>query len=180
MSRERMNIGEAAAASGVSAKMIRYYESIGLVRAAGRTASGYRIYDGIDVNRLRFVRRARDLGFPVERIRLLLDLWGDRARSNAEVRDLAAEQVATLAQRIAELEAMRKTLLHLVQACHGDGRPDCPILEDLATPPSARPAPTAAAESRPPGSRRHGPPSAPDRRDAAGRRSAGPPAGPRS
>jgi len=175
-----MNIGEAAAASGVSAKMIRYYESIGLVRAAGRTASGYRIYDESDVNRLRFVRRARDLGFPVERIRLLLDLWGDRARSNAEVRDLAAEQVAALAQRIAELEAMRKTLLHLVQACHGDGRPDCPILEDLATPPSARPAPTAAAESRPPGSRRHGPPSAPDRRDAAGRRSAGPPAGPRS
>ena len=114
-----MNIGQAAAASGVSAKMIRYYDSIGLVRPAGRSASGYRVYDDNDVNRLRFVRRARDLGFPVERIRLLLDLWRDRQRANSEVKELAAEQVAALGRRIGELEAMRQALLHLVQACHG-------------------------------------------------------------
>jgi Cu(I)-responsive transcriptional regulator len=171
-----MNIGQAAAASGVSAKMIRYYESIGLMPAASRTGSGYRTYGEAEVNTLRFIRRARDLGFPVESIRLLLDLWRDRARSNAEVRALAEEQVASLAARIAELEAMRRTLLHLVHACHGDGRPDCPILDDLATEPS----PSAEPGTRPPASRRHGPPSAPGRRGAAGRRSAGPPAIPRS
>lgn len=173
--RGAMNIGQAAAASGVSAKMIRYYESIGLMPAATRTDSGYRTYGETEVNTLRFIRRARDLGFPVERIRLLLDLWSDRARSNSEVRALAEEQVATLAARIAELEAMRRTLLHLVHACHGDGRPDCPILDDLST----EPAPSAEPESRPPASRRHGPPSAPGRRGAAGRRSAGRPADPR-
>lgn len=167
-----MNIGEASAASGVSAKMIRYYESIGLVRPSGRSASGYRLYDAADVHRLRFVRRARDLGFPVERIRLLLDLWADSGRSNAEVRAVASEQIATLAQRIAELQSMRRTLEHLVHACHGDGRPDCPILEDLAM----TPAPGRGGESPPPASRRHGPPSAPDRRGASARRSAGRPA----
>jgi len=172
-----MNIGQAAAASGVSAKMIRYYDSIGLVRPAGRSASGYRVYDDNDVNTLRFVRRARDLGFPVERIRLLLDLWRDRARANSEVKELAAEQVAALGQRIGELEAMRQALLHLVQACHGDGRPDCPILKDLAT---TAPAPAAAAGSHRPASRRRAPPSAPGRRDASDRRSAGPPADRRS
>ncbi len=172
-----MNIGQAAAASGVSAKMIRYYDSIGLVRPAGRSASGYRVYDDNDVNRLRFVRRARDLGFPVERIRLLLDLWRDRQRANSEVKELAAEQVAALGRRIGELEAMRQALLHLVQACHGDGRPDCPILEDLAT---TAPAPAAAPGSRRPVSRRRAPPSAPVRRGASDRRSAGPPADRRS
>ncbi len=171
-----MNIGQAAAASGVSAKMIRYYESIGLMPAASRTDSGYRTYGEAEVNTLRFIRRARDLGFPVESIRQLLDLWRDRARSSSEVRALAEEQVASLALRIAELEAMRRTLLHLVHACHGDGRPDCPILDDLSTEPS----PSAAPESRRPASRRRGPPSAPGRRGAAGRRSAGPPAGHRS
>jgi MerR family copper efflux transcriptional regulator len=169
-----MNIGQAAAASGVSAKMIRYYESIGLVRPAGRSASGYRVYDASDVNTLRFVRRARDLGFPVERIRQLLDLWRDRARANSEVKELAAEQVAALAQRIAELEAMRRTLLHLVHACHGDGRPDCPILEDLAT---TAPGPAAEPESRRPAARRRAPPSAPGHHGASARRSAAPPAG---
>ncbi len=173
---EAMTIGDAAEASGVSAKMIRYYESIGLMPAAERTASGYRTYGDTEVNTLRFIRRARDLGFPVERIRLLLDLWRDRARSSAEVRSLAEQQVATLATRIAELEAMRKALLHLVHACHGDGRPDCPILEDLAT----APAPSAGPESHLPASRRHGPPSAPGRRGAAGRRFAGRPAVPRA
>ncbi len=178
-----MNIGDAAAASGVSAKMIRYYEAIGLVRPAGRTAAGYLLYDENDLNTLRFVRRSRDLGFPVERIRLLLDLWRDRGRSNSEVRALAMEQAATLEQRIAELDAMRRALQHLIHCCHGDGRPDCPILEDLATPAIALatvPGPSAAAGSPPPESRKRKPPSAPGRRGAAARRSAVRPGAPRS
>jgi MerR family gold-responsive transcriptional activator of gol and ges genes len=126
-----MNIGQAAGASGVSAKMIRYYESIGLIPAAGRSASGYRTYTATDIRMLRFIRRARDLGFPVETIHELLALWRDRTRHSADVKDLAEAHIAALSRRIAEMQAMRDTLAHLAAACCGDDRPDCPILADL-------------------------------------------------
>jgi MerR family transcriptional regulator, copper efflux regulator len=127
-----MNIGEAAAASGVSAKMIRYYESIGLLPKVARTANGYRVYSGEDVHTLAFIRRGRDLGFPMAQIEKLLALWQDRDRASAEVKAIAAAHVEELGRKIAELEAMRRTLEHLVAHCHGNHRPDCPILEDLA------------------------------------------------
>lgn len=126
-----MNIGEAAKASGVSAKMIRYYESVGLIPAAGRTTSGYRLYTMTDVQVLRFIRRARDLGFPVEKIEELLALWQDRSRQSADVKQIALEQIAGLETRIREMQAMMDTLRHLANACCGDHRPDCPILADL-------------------------------------------------
>ena len=127
-----MNIGEAAKASGVNAKLIRYYESIGLIPEAGRTASGYRVYTPNDVNVLRFIKRARTLGFSIERIQLLVGLWQDRSRSSAEVKRVALDHVAELEAKITELRAMSDTLKELAQACHGDDRPDCPILRDLA------------------------------------------------
>jgi Cu(I)-responsive transcriptional regulator len=127
-----MNIGEAAKASGVNAKLIRYYESIGLIPEAGRTASGYRVYSRNDVNVLRFIKRARTLGFSIERIQLLVGLWQDRSRSSAEVKRVALDHVAELEAKIAELRAMSDTLKELAHACHGDDRPDCPILRDLA------------------------------------------------
>lgn len=126
-----MNIGEAARASGVSAKMIRYYEEIGLIPQAGRTGSGYRTYGPKDVQILRFVRRARDLGFPMEKVADLLALWRDRSRASADVKRLAEAQVQALEARIAEMQAMQATLRHLVHTCAGDDRPDCPILDDL-------------------------------------------------
>lgn len=129
-----LNIGEAAAQSGITAKMIRYYEEIGLVPAASRKTSGYRAYRPDDVHRLRFIRRARDFGFSTKLIKELLALWSDRSRSNAEVKDLALAQAAALETRIAELSALRKSLADLARSCHGDGRPDCPILDDLARP----------------------------------------------
>lgn len=128
-----MNIGEAAKASGVSAKMIRYYEETGLIVPAARTASGYRTYADRDVQTLRFVRRARDLGFSVEGIGELLALWRDRTRQSADVKRLATEQVAGLRRRIAEMEAMAATLQTLAECCAGDDRPDCPILRDMET-----------------------------------------------
>jgi Cu(I)-responsive transcriptional regulator len=128
-----MNIGEAASASGVSAKMIRYYEQIGLIPAAGRTGSGYRVYAARDVQMLRFIRRARDLGFQVEAIGELLALWRDRSRHSADVKRLAEDQIAGLRRRIAEMEGMVATLEHLAQGCSGDDRPDCPILDDLGS-----------------------------------------------
>jgi Cu(I)-responsive transcriptional regulator len=127
-----MNIGEAARASGVTAKMIRYYESVGLLNAVGRTSSGYRVYGDPEVHALRFVRQARRLGFLVEDIRKLLALWHDRSRASAEVKSIALEHVAELDRRIAELTEMRDTLSHLATHCHGDARPDCPILDKLA------------------------------------------------
>ncbi|HSN21924.1 MAG TPA: Cu(I)-responsive transcriptional regulator [Usitatibacter sp.] len=127
-----VDIGEAARASGVSAKMIRHYEEIGLVPPAGRTAAGYRVYGPSDVHRLRFVKRARELGFSMEEIGKLLALWNDRRRKSSEVKRLALEHVAELERKISELEAMRGTLMQLAHHCHGDQRPDCPILEDLA------------------------------------------------
>lgn len=127
-----VDIGEAARASGVSAKMIRHYEEIGLVPPAGRTAAGYRVYAPADVHRLQFVKRARDLGFSMAEIGKLLALWNDRRRKSAEVKRLALGHVAELERKIAELESMRATLMQLAHHCHGDQRPDCPILEDLA------------------------------------------------
>ncbi|MCC5993002.1 MAG: Cu(I)-responsive transcriptional regulator [Rhodobacteraceae bacterium] len=129
-----MNIGAAAQASGVSAKMIRYYEETGLIPAAQRTASGYRVYSEQDVHMLRFIRRARDLGFSVEGIRGLLDLWRDQSRHSADVKQLALEHVAELRRKIAELEDMASTLETLARACHGNDRPDCPILSELEAP----------------------------------------------
>jgi MerR family transcriptional regulator, copper efflux regulator len=127
-----MNIGEAARASGVTAKMIRYYESVGLLEPVGRTAAGYRMYGSQEVHALRFVRQARRLGFLVDDIRKLLALWQDRKRASADVKTIALQHVAELDRRIAEMTEMRNTLSHLAAHCQGDDRPECPILERLA------------------------------------------------
>jgi MerR family copper efflux transcriptional regulator len=127
-----MNIGEAAAASGVSAKMIRHYESIGLINAALRTGSGYRVYSESETHTLRFIRRARDLGFSIDEMRELLALWRDRDRASGDVKRIALEQVEALEAKMLELQAMASTLRHLAENCHGDDRPDCPIIRDLA------------------------------------------------
>jgi Cu(I)-responsive transcriptional regulator len=127
-----MNIGEASQASGVSAKMIRYYEATGLLAAAPRSAGNYRTYTEADVHTLRFVRRARDLGFDMGSIARLLALWRDEHRSSAEVKHIAEDHMAVLRDRIAQMQAMLRALEHLSQHCHGDARPDCPILDDLA------------------------------------------------
>ncbi|WP_312436842.1 Cu(I)-responsive transcriptional regulator [Achromobacter sp.] len=126
-----MNIGQAAKESGISAKMIRYYESIGLINPAVRTDSGYRVYSDHDVHTLRFVRRARDLGFSVEQMSELLALWQDRSRASADVKRIALEHVEELERKAEALREMAATLKHLAQHCHGDERPDCPILENL-------------------------------------------------
>ena len=126
-----MNIGEAAKASGVSAKMIRYYESISLIPTAVRTGAGYRVYTSTEVQMLRFIRRSRDLGFPVEKIGELLALWRDRTRQSADVKRLATDQIEGLERKVREMQAMIDTLRHLADACCGDHRPDCPILADL-------------------------------------------------
>lgn len=126
------NIGSAAAASGVSAKMIRHYEKIGVIPAADRTFSNYRVYSQAEVHTLRFVRRARGLGFSMNEIQELVKLWQDRSRSSAQVKRVAQKHVADLEQKIREMQAMQRTLQNLVDHCHGDHRPDCPILEDLA------------------------------------------------
>lgn len=127
-----MNIGEAANRSGVSAKMIRYYESIGLINPPPRTAAQYRVYADDDVHTLRFVRRSRDLGFSLEETRELLALWRDKSRASADVKALAMAHVRELEEKAAELKAMADTLRHLATHCHGDHRPDCPILADFA------------------------------------------------
>jgi len=127
-----MNIGQVAEQSGVSAKMIRYYEDIGLVTPAARTNSNYRVYGAEDVHVLRFIKRARTLGFSVGEPSALLGLWQDKSRASADVRDIATGHIAALESKIAELQGMTNTLRHLVHCCHGDERPDCPILEDLA------------------------------------------------
>ena len=126
-----MKIGELSAASGVSERMIRHYEKIGLIPPASRRASGYRDYGARDVNTLRFIRRARDLGFPIEQIGQLLSLWHDRDRASADVKALALARAAELKRKVRELEEMRRSLLDLADRCHGDNRPDCPILGAL-------------------------------------------------
>ncbi|MBP0494523.1 Cu(I)-responsive transcriptional regulator [Pararoseomonas indoligenes] len=127
-----MRIGEAAGATGVSAKMIRHYEAVGLLPAAARRDSGYRDYGEADVHALRFIRRARDLGFSLSEIAGLLALWRDKARASAEVKRLALAHVEALEEKARDLSAMASTLRHLAAHCHGDARPDCPILEGLA------------------------------------------------
>lgn len=127
-----MNIGQVAARSGVPAKTIRYYEDSGLIRPASRTEAGYRVYSEADVHTLRLIGRARDLGFSVESVRRLLALWQDKNRSSAEVKTLALEHVEALQRKISELEALKHCLLHLADHCHGDERPECPILDDLS------------------------------------------------
>ncbi|MCR5879228.1 Cu(I)-responsive transcriptional regulator [Phenylobacterium sp. J367] len=126
-----MNIGQAARATGISAKMIRYYDEIGLVRPAARTEANYREYDARQVNELRFIRRARNLGFSMAEITRLLSLWRDRERPSREVKAIADRHVADLDARIAEMQAMADALRHLSHCCAGDDRPDCPILADL-------------------------------------------------
>ena len=127
-----MNIGQAAAASGVTAKMIRHYEDTGVIRAARRTASNYRAYSDNDVHVLRFIRRARALGFSMADIKALLSLWQDKSRSSSAVKRIARTHIDELERKIAELQAMSRTLEHLVHHCHGDHRPECPIIEELA------------------------------------------------
>ena len=127
-----MNIGDAAKASGVTPKMIRHYEDSGLIPRTKRTVSGYRMYGQNDVHTLRFIRRARDLGFSLAEIKALLGLWGNRRRASADVKELALKHVAELDAKIAEMQAMRRTLVDLAEHCHGDHRPDCPILDDLS------------------------------------------------
>lgn len=126
-----MNIGKAAEASGVSAKMIRYYEQIGLIPPADRRESGYRDYSPSDVHMLRFIRRSRDLGFSVAEIDELLGLWRDKSRQSADVKRIAAAHMAELREKIANLEQIADTLQALIECCSGDERPDCPILADL-------------------------------------------------
>ena len=128
-----MNIGQAARQSGLSAKMIRYYESIGLLKAAHRTDSGYRLYGDDDLHTLAFIKRSRDLGFSLEEVGKLLALWQDRQRASADVKALAAGHIAELNRKIGELTSLRDTLSELVTHCHGDQRPDCPILKELET-----------------------------------------------
>jgi MerR family gold-responsive transcriptional activator of gol and ges genes len=146
-----MNIGEASRQSRVSAKMIRYYESIGLLPEAARKDSGYRDYDAMDVHRLAFVRRARDLGFSIERIRELLLLWSDRGRGNADVRAIANAHISELQEQAEKLEAMIATLRQLVRSCRGENRDECPIMADLSrgavpVPRPRRKTPKAVAE----------------------------------
>jgi Cu(I)-responsive transcriptional regulator len=127
-----MNIGAAARQSGVSAKMVRHYESLGLLPQVHRSDSGYRQYSDAEVHTLRFIKRARDLGFSMLEIAELVSLWQNRRRASASVRRIAQKHADDLAQRIAAMQAMQQTLTHLVDCCHGDERPECPILDDLA------------------------------------------------
>lgn len=132
-----MNIGEAAQAAGVTAKMIRYYESIGLIGEATRTDAGYRQYTDNDIHTLRFIKRSRDLGLSVERIRTLLALWQDKTRKSADVKKLAHQYMAELDEDIRKLQSIREQLQWMAQCCRGDQRPDCPIIENLAGAPDA-------------------------------------------
>ena len=126
-------IGEAARRAGVSARMVRHYESLGLLPPVHRTDSGYRQYTEADVHALRFIRRGRDLGFSIEEIGVLLGLWQNQDRASSQVKEIAQRHISALTERIAAMQAMQRTLQSLVHCCHGDDRPDCPILDDLAS-----------------------------------------------
>src|SRR5215472_8077460 len=126
-----MNIGEAASASGVSAKTIRYYEAAGLIATANRSVGGYRVYTPPDVSMLRFIKRARELGFSIERIRRLLDLWQDKSRASRDVKRLALDHIADIAAKVAAMLTVRNAVQELADKCEGDDRPECPILRDL-------------------------------------------------
>ena len=126
------NIGEAARRSGVSARMVRHYEGLGLLPDVARTESGYRQYTEADIHSLRFIKRSRDLGFSMDEIAELVGLWHNRRRTSASVKRIAQKHLGELEQRIADMQTMQRTLSHLVHCCHGDARPNCPILEDLA------------------------------------------------
>ena len=128
-----MNIGDAAAASGVSAKMIRYYEEVGLIASPERTGAGYRVYSPDDIHMLRFVRRARDLGFSVEQMTSLLALWSDRSRASGDDKRIALAHVSELERKMRELRAMSNALRHLAKTCHGDTQASCPIIEELSS-----------------------------------------------
>lgn len=130
----RYTIGKAAEISGVSAKMIRHYESIGLIPKAGRTLGNYRTYSDNDIHTLRFIKRSRALGFSIKQIATLVSLWRNRSRPSASVQRLAREHIAQLETKIEAMQAMVRTLDSLARACHGDARPECPILDDLARP----------------------------------------------
>ena len=132
LGRGLLDIGRASKTSGVSVKMIRHYESIGLLKKIARTYANYRVYSDSDVHTLRFIKRARTLGFSIEDIQALLSLWQNKSRSSAAVKKIAGAHMDVLKRRIAEMQSMVATLEHLTQHCHGDYRPDCPILEDLA------------------------------------------------
>ena len=144
-----MNIGKAFKASGVNQKMIRYYESIGLLEDVGRSANGYRTYTPNDIHTLAFIRRARHLGFSIEQIQALMTLWREKERSSAEVKAIAQGHVAALQTKIEELASMQRTLEHLVSCCAGDDRPDCPIIDDLSA--------SQEAPAKPKPARRDGP-----------------------
>lgn len=139
MSFQPLNIGQAAEASGVSAKMIRHYEEIGLIPKARRTYAGYRMYTENEIHVLRFIRQSRNLGFSMKQIEALLGLWRDTRRPSSKVKTLAQEHIVELEQKITEMQAMKATLTRLVKSCHGDDRPDCPILEELAHPTAQNP-----------------------------------------
>jgi Cu(I)-responsive transcriptional regulator len=140
-----LDIGQATQATGVSVKMIRHYEEIGLLRNVARTAANYRLYSEQHLHTLRFIKRSRTLGFSIDEIRELLSLWQDRRRSSASVKKIAARHVEELQGKIAELQSMVSTLQHLTHCCAGDARPDCPILDDLA---GAADAPATPGASR--------------------------------
>jgi Cu(I)-responsive transcriptional regulator len=132
MTMSQVSIGEAAQRSGVSARMVRHYEGLGLLPAVARTESGYRQYGEADIHTLRFIKRSRDLGFSMEEIAELVGLWNNRRRASSSVKRIAEKHLGELEQRIADMQSMRSTLAHLVHCCHGDARPECPILDDLA------------------------------------------------
>jgi MerR family transcriptional regulator, copper efflux regulator len=127
-----VHIGAAAQRSGVSAKMVRHYESLGLLPPVSRTDSGYRLYSDADIHALQFIKRSRDLGFSMAEIAELMGLWHNRRRASASVQRIARKHAEDLAKRIEQLQAMQRTLQHLIHCCHGDERPECPILDDLA------------------------------------------------
>ncbi|WP_455349856.1 Cu(I)-responsive transcriptional regulator [Kiloniella litopenaei] len=127
-----MKIGQVSEVSGLPAKTIRYYESIGLIEPAGRTSSGYRAYQEKDIETLKFIQRARSLGFSISEVSALLTLWNDRNRASSQVKALAKQHVADMDRKITELQSMKDTLSNLIEKCQGDHRPDCPILNDFA------------------------------------------------